>query len=193
MIFSILKIIFCFVVLACSALTTFPLIGFGDSFIYQYSLLYIACFVLSNVFYNNYAFAAVLIYILAGLCGLPIFAFGAGLGYIQEPSFGYLLGLIPLSIIAFYFRYYVDNFPILTLQNKSLGPLLGIFAAHACGIFYLLCKGDLNLENLISGSGYQLFYDFVLGWIAILIIPAWRSPVQVEEIRIHKSFRGDLG
>ena len=35
---------------------------------------------------------AVLIYILLGLMGLPIFAQGGGIGYLVQPSFGYLAG-----------------------------------------------------------------------------------------------------
>lgn len=36
--------------------------------------------------------AAVGIYILLGLAGLPIFAQGGGMGYIFQPSFGYIIG-----------------------------------------------------------------------------------------------------
>ena len=37
---------------------------------------------------------AVLLYVVIGLLGLPIFAAGGGLAYIVEPSFGYLIGFI---------------------------------------------------------------------------------------------------
>jgi biotin transport system substrate-specific component len=36
-----------------------------------------------------------LVYILVGLLGIPIFVHGGGLGYVLQPSFGYLLGFIP--------------------------------------------------------------------------------------------------
>lgn len=35
---------------------------------------------------------AVLIYIALGLMGLPVFAQGGGIGYLLQPSFGYLIG-----------------------------------------------------------------------------------------------------
>lgn len=35
---------------------------------------------------------AVLIYIVLGLAGLPVFAQGGGLAYLLQPSFGYLIG-----------------------------------------------------------------------------------------------------
>ena len=35
---------------------------------------------------------AVCVYIALGLCGLPIFASGGGIGYVLQPSFGYMIG-----------------------------------------------------------------------------------------------------
>lgn len=37
---------------------------------------------------------AVGVYVALGLSGFPVFASGGGLGYIFQPSFGYLLGFI---------------------------------------------------------------------------------------------------
>ena len=35
------------------------------------------------------------VYVLLGLVGLPIFTMGGGFGYVFQPTFGFLLGLIP--------------------------------------------------------------------------------------------------
>ena len=37
------------------------------------------------------------VYVVLGLVGLPIFTGGGGLGYVLQPSFGFLLGLIPAA------------------------------------------------------------------------------------------------
>ena len=34
-----------------------------------------------------------------GLVGLPIFTAGGGFGYVLQPSFGFLLGLIPTAAV----------------------------------------------------------------------------------------------
>ncbi|MBR4309320.1 MAG: biotin transporter BioY [Oscillospiraceae bacterium] len=34
------------------------------------------------------------LYVLLGLIGLPVFAYGGGLSYVLQPTFGYLLGMI---------------------------------------------------------------------------------------------------
>lgn len=39
------------------------------------------------------------VYVLLGLVGLPIFTMGGGLGYVLQPTFGFLLGLIPAAFV----------------------------------------------------------------------------------------------
>ena len=40
-----------------------------------------------------------LLYVALGLLGLPIFTMGGGLGYVLQPSFGFLLGLLPTAAV----------------------------------------------------------------------------------------------
>ena len=40
------------------------------------------------------------VYVLLGLVGLPIFTQGGGIGYFLKPSMGFLLGLIPMALVA---------------------------------------------------------------------------------------------
>jgi len=40
-----------------------------------------------------------LLYLLLGLIGLPVFTLGGGLSYVLQPSFGFLLGLIPAAAV----------------------------------------------------------------------------------------------
>ena len=39
------------------------------------------------------------VYVLIGLVGVPIFALGGGFSYIFQPTFGFLLGLIPCAYV----------------------------------------------------------------------------------------------
>ena len=39
------------------------------------------------------------VYVALGLEGLPIFTAGGGFGYVLQPSFGFLLGLIPAAAV----------------------------------------------------------------------------------------------
>jgi biotin transport system substrate-specific component len=39
------------------------------------------------------------IYLLIGLAGVPVFSEGGGIGYIARPSFGFLVGLMPMAFV----------------------------------------------------------------------------------------------
>ena len=41
-----------------------------------------------------------LVYVALGLAGLPIFTMGGGLTYFAVPTFGFLLGLIPMAFVV---------------------------------------------------------------------------------------------
>lgn len=40
------------------------------------------------------------VYVALGLLGLPVFTQGGGLGYVFQPSFGFLLGIIPAAAVT---------------------------------------------------------------------------------------------
>ena len=45
------------------------------------------------------AVATVALYLVEGLAGLPVFASGGGIGYIFRPSFGFLVGYLPMAAV----------------------------------------------------------------------------------------------
>ncbi|WP_278002991.1 MULTISPECIES: biotin transporter BioY [Roseofilum] len=72
-------------------------------------------------------------YLIMGLTWFPVFSQGGGLGYLKEPSFGYLLGFIPgawiCGVLAF-------RFPP-RLEFLALSCLGGLVSIHLTGILYL--------------------------------------------------------
>ena len=72
------------------------------------------------------------VYVALGLLGLPIFTAGGGFGYVLQPTFGFLLGLIPSALI------------IGLLTKKSCKPVrivlscvAGLAALYAVGLPYM--------------------------------------------------------
>ncbi len=49
---------------------------------------------------NKLASGSVLLYLIIGLIGLPVFANGGGLMYIVQPTFGYLLGFLVAAYVV---------------------------------------------------------------------------------------------
>jgi len=59
----------------------------------------LAVAVLAASFGWRIAVATVLTYIAQGLAGLPVFATGGGVDYVLRPSFGFIVGYVPMAYI----------------------------------------------------------------------------------------------
>ena len=79
------------------------------------------------------AAAAVLVYILLGAAGLPVFSgFAGGAARLAGPTGGYILGYIPLAIVS---GLAVQRFPGSRLM-QFLGMVLGTALLYAIGTFW---------------------------------------------------------
>ena len=115
--------------------------------------------------------ASVLIYIIAGLIGFPIFALGGGFDYYTNPSFGYILGyVLAVWLVGSILR---DKF---NLVNVLKALIVGVLAVHLCGVFYIILYTFIEHDSLLVTfswiwllSGMQILYDFVIGFMAILL------------------------
>ena len=76
---------------------------------------------------------AVGVYVLLGLCGLPIFAAGGGIGYVLRPSFGYLLGFI---VAAFVSGLVVEKLALTGLKKYLAAAFLALIVCYAIGLTY---------------------------------------------------------
>ena len=74
------------------------------------------------------------VYVALGLLGLPIFTTGGGLGYVLQPTFGFLLGLIPAAAVS----------------GKSPSPLR-IALACAAGLAVLYAVGVPYMALILNG------------------------------------------
>ena len=82
----------------------------------------------------RWGLASVGIYLLAGFCGLPVFAGGqAGIGRLIGPTGGYLIGYLPAVYVIGRLAGGPDRAAILLIAAMSLGTGL----LYACGIAWL--------------------------------------------------------
>ena len=86
------------------------------------------------------------VYVLLGLVGLPIFTMGGGFGYVFQPTFGFLLGLIPSALVI----------GLITRKNRRplriiLACVAGLATLYAVGLPYM----GLIL-NVYLGKGWSL-------------------------------------
>ena len=82
-------------------------------------------------------------YVLLGLSWLPIFAFGGGWDYWQQPTFGYLLGFIPGAWCCGHLAYRSRA----KIERLAISALAGLGIIHLAGISYLGLLAVLKLGN----------------------------------------------
>ena len=91
----------------------------------------------------GYGALSQLVYVLIGLVGVPIFALGGGFSYVLQPTFGFLLGLIPSAFVIGK----LAKRP-LTFWRTALAMLAGLAVLYAVGVPYLAL-----IANAYLGKG----------------------------------------
>ncbi|NVM04798.1 MAG: biotin transporter BioY, partial [Candidatus Helarchaeota archaeon] len=106
---------------------------------------------------------SLLLYLMVGLSGIPIFANGGGPSYIFQPSFGYLIGFIPavyftgIMVEKINYNNYKETFILLLTSN-----LIGLAIIYIFGLSYLyvcinfLLKNSITIHQVIF-SGFIIF------------------------------------
>lgn len=150
-----------------------------EDFIYSFSIIPqipVIMFICSAIG-KRLATTCIILYFLLGITILPIFAFGGGISYITEYSFGYIFAFIPAVIIAGNILNKKYSF-----INMFLASLSAVLVIHLIGISYMailaLLKqdGKTFIQGWISAqSGLKVVYDLVLSYIATIIGKIIRS------------------
>ncbi len=98
---------------------------------------------------KNAAVLSQIAYILLGLAWFPIFAQGGGVGYLREPSFGYILGFIPGAWVCGYLAFKARP----RLESLAFSCLVGLLTIHLTGVVYLLIS---QASGWLSQTGFSL-------------------------------------
>jgi biotin transport system substrate-specific component len=98
------------------------------------------------------------VYVAIGLLGVPVFTGGGGIGYIVQPSFGYLIGLIAVAFLSGFIakRFRKKNFIFLLLA-----AIAGMMAVYSVGVPYLYVIRNLYQHQGLSVAN-TLYYGLVL-------------------------------
>ncbi len=118
----------------------------------------LSIFVISAVFKPKISILSVLVYILLGICGVPVFSgFGVGLGTLFGPTGGYIFSFIAFPPIIYFFVRGNKKSPVL----KCLGMTVSLVFSYTAGtLWYYIAFG------LRSDMGYlQLLGVCVLPFI----------------------------
>jgi biotin transport system substrate-specific component len=95
-------------------------------------------------------------YVLLGLTWFDVFAQGGGLGYLLQPSFGYLLGFIPGAWICGWLAF---RLPV-RLEFLALSCVFGLLTIHLTGIGYLVAAQVFQWAQLSAIPFWQAFLTY---------------------------------
>ena len=73
-------------------------------------------------------------YLILGLTSLPVFSQGGGIGYVQQPQFGYLLGFVPGAWVCGSLAFQVPR----KLEYLAFCCVCGLLTIHLFGLGYLI-------------------------------------------------------
>lgn len=85
------------------------------------------------------------VYVVLGLVGLPVFTMGGGIGYVMQPSFGFLLGLIPTAWVIGRLTEKVNGH-----WRIALACLAGLAVLYLIGLPYMYLIMKLYLHKSIT-------------------------------------------
>lgn len=104
---------------------------------------------------------SVLCYVVLGLVGVPIFASGGGLGYVFQPTFGYLIGFIVGTYLTGAIAWKVEK-P--SVKRLLVANFLGLLVVYAMGMIYYWL-----IMTFYVGTGIGLWTLFL--YCFLLVVP----------------------
>ena len=116
-------------------------------------------------------FYSVCVYIIFGLIGLPVFAQGGGIGYIFQPSFGYIIGF---AVGAFMTGVIADKSSNPGYKRLLAANFIGLAIVYLFGMAYYYLMSTFYLGTPI-GLWPLFLYCFILavpGDIVLCILGA---------------------
>lgn len=116
---------------------------------------------------------SVLVYVLLGLLGVPVFTQGGGPGYVFQPTFGYLLGFIAGTWLTGYLAWKKETPNMLYLLFSALSGLLVVYSFGTIYCYwisnYVLGTAISFWPLLISCFFLPLPSDLVLCFVSALL------------------------
>lgn len=100
---------------------------------------------------------SVLIYVLAGLIGIPVFTTGGGPGYIFYPTFGFLIGFIIGTYVG---GKYIEKRQI-NSKTIFISSVINLLIVYALGMIHYYIISNFYSNSPI-GIGALFLYCFVL-------------------------------
>lgn len=116
-----------------------------------------------------------MVYLFIGLVGLPVFAgYAGGIGKLLGPTGGYLIGVIPMAVIA---GLLVDRFSSRIVQFGGL--ILGTLIMYALGTAWFC----IVMDSVFAAALGICVFPFIPGDIIKIIIAVIAGPILKNRLK----------
>ena len=115
---------------------------------------------------------SMIIYMLLGLIGVPVFAEGGGIWYILKPSFGYIIGFI---IATYVIGKLTEKFGYNSYFKLVLAYFIGLMIDYAVGMiyYYVICNYVIDTPIALWPLILYCFIMVIPGDIVLCFIAAY--------------------
>ena len=103
---------------------------------------------------------SVLVYIVAGLVGIPVFTDGGGIWYFLNPKFGYIIGFAIAAFVTGYIAFSGKRSYLRCLA----GGMGGIAIIYFIGVIYYWAISYFYLGKILS-------FAFLMKWCFLITLP----------------------
>ena len=107
----------------------------------------------------------VIVYLMMGLVGLPVFAHGGGLGYIIRPTFGFLLGFLAAATVTGALTEKKEN---ISFRSALPAAFAGEVCYYICGLVYYYIVFNYVITNGGVGIGLK---ELLAVWCFSTFVP----------------------
>jgi Uncharacterized conserved protein len=136
-----------------------------------FSVLPVLVFISGIILGAEYAAMAMVVYLVLGLFGLPVFSSApfSGFGYILKPTFGFLLGYVLAAYAVG--KVYREG----SLWRAIAGVIAGLISLYIFGLGYLYIILNWVLHRTTSMAGVLMigFVPFIFGDLIKAGIAVW--------------------
>lgn len=135
---------------------------------------------------SRWGLASVGVYLLAGACGLPVFAGGmGGVGRIVGPTGGYLIGYLPAVFIVGYISKKGKG----RVARDIIGMLAGTIFLYACGVAWLKTLTGMPWPKTLAVGMYPFLIGDALKIAAAAAIARAIRPIIRVTATAHRATR----
>ena len=117
-------------------------------------------------FMGIFGFYSVLIYLILGTLGLPLFTNGGGLEYLVSPMYGFLYGMV---LASFVISYILKKSLKINLAKISVAILSGTFTLYFFGVCHLSFFIGFK-EALLTGFLPLIYSELFKVILAVVIV-----------------------